>query len=133
MTVYTYPSKKSLGNIVDKVRTVTKQGTNSSLAELLGRVNPVLRGWANYFRHGVSARTFSYLNAFSWRRVVNWLRHKYPRAGWGWLRQHCLPRWRPTDGEKTLFNPATVPIVRYCYRGANIPTPWASAEEATVA
>lgn len=112
---------------------LTQGNTDRTLANLLDRVNPVLRGWANYFRHGVSARTFDYLNAFSWRRVVNWLRHKYPKAGWGRLRRHCLPRWRPTDGEKTLFNPATVPITRYRYRGANIPTPWASREEATVA
>jgi hypothetical protein len=28
------------------------------------------------------------------------------------------------DGEVTLFNPATVPIIRYHYRGTRIATPW---------
>jgi len=123
-TMYTYPSKTALAAIKAKVRALTQGNTNQTLANLLQRLNPVLRGWTNYFRHGVSARTFSYLNAFSWRRVVNWLRHKHPRASWSWLRRHHLPRWRPTDGEVTLFNPATVPITRYRYRGTRIATPW---------
>ncbi|HLI43491.1 MAG TPA: group II intron reverse transcriptase/maturase [Acidimicrobiales bacterium] len=132
-TIYTYPSKTALAAVKAKVRALTQGNTNQSLANLLSRVNPVLRGWTNYFRHGVSARTFSYLNAFSWRRVVNWLRHKHPRASWSWLRRHHLPRWRPTDGEVTLFNPATVPITRYRYRGTRIATPWSSRVETEAA
>jgi len=56
---------------------------------------PELRGWANYFRHGVSTATFDYLSAFSWRRVICWLRHKHRRATWKWLRRRYLPGWRP--------------------------------------
>jgi RNA-directed DNA polymerase len=128
-TVYTYPSKTALAAVKAKVRVLTQGNTNQSLADLLQRVNPVLRGWANYFRHGVSARTFDYLNAWSWRRVVNWLRHKHPRASWSWLRRHYLPGWRPTDGMVTLLNPATIRIVRYRYRGANIATPWTRSDD----
>jgi len=123
-TLYTYPSKTALAAVKAKVRVLTQGNTDQSLSNLLQRVNPVLRGWANYFRHGVSARTFSYLNAFSWRRVVNWLRHKHPRASWKWLRRSYLPGWRPTDGGVSLFNPATIAITRYRYRGARIPSPW---------
>jgi len=38
----------------------------------------VLRGWTNYFRHGVSKATFGYLRACAWSRIVNWLRRKHP-------------------------------------------------------
>ncbi len=126
--VYTWPSKKALASVKAKVCKLTRGGTNQSLAVLLRRLNPVLRGWANYFRHGVSSESFSYLNAFSWRRVVCWLRHKYRRANWKWLRRHCLPGWRPTEGEITLYNPASMAVTRYRYRGAQIPSPWPTAE-----
>ena len=123
--VYTYPSKKALGAIIDKVRTITRtMGRNNPLTDLLRRLSAVLRGWTNYFRHGVSKATFSYLCAYTWRRVVYWLRRKHPRANWKWLRSHYLPGWWPTEGEATLFNPATVPVTRYRYRGKNIATPW---------
>jgi RNA-directed DNA polymerase len=128
-SLYTYPSKAALAAVKARVRALTQGNTNQTLANLLARLNPVLRGWANYFRHGVSADTFDYLNAFSWRRVVNWLRHKHPRASWSWLRRRYLPRWRPTDGDVSLFNPTTIPITRYRYRGARIPTPWMSVDE----
>ena len=132
-TLYIYPSKTALAAIKAKMRALTQGNTNQTLANLLQRVNPVLRGWANYFRHGVSAKTFDYLNAFSWRRVVNWLRHKHPRASWKWLRRNYLPRWRPTDGKDTLFNPATIPITRYRYRGKRIPTPWTRFDDQNAA
>ena len=60
--VYTYPSKKALASIVDKVRSLTRRGRHRTLAVLLRRLNPVLRGWCNYFRHGVSHRPLSYVD-----------------------------------------------------------------------
>ena len=89
--VYTYPSKKALGAITEKVRTVTRQGTNLTLAALLQSLNPVLRGWTNYFRAGVSSRTFEYLRGFVWRRVMGWLRRKHRRANWKQLRRRYCP------------------------------------------
>jgi group II intron maturase/DegT/DnrJ/EryC1/StrS aminotransferase family protein len=46
--VYTYPSKKALASIMDKVRTLTRRKNHRTLADLLRRLNPVLRGWCNY-------------------------------------------------------------------------------------
>ena len=80
--VYNYPSKKALGAIMEKVRTLTRQGTNLTLAALLHSLNPVLRGWTNYYRAGVSSRTFQYLRGFTWRRAIGWLRRKHRRSNW---------------------------------------------------
>jgi len=51
LTVYTYPSKKALLSITAKVRALTNKAHHHSLADLLGRLNAVLRGWCGYFRH----------------------------------------------------------------------------------
>jgi RNA-directed DNA polymerase len=123
--LYTYPAKAALATVKAKVRSLTRGATDLSLSILLHRLNRVLRGWTAYFRHGVSKRTFSYLRAFVWRRVVCWLRHKHLRANWRQLRRHSLPGWWPTEGEMTLFNPSAVTVSRYRYRGTNIPSPWA--------
>jgi hypothetical protein len=97
---------------------------STPLGQLLRRLNPVLRGWCAYFRSGVSSRTFNYLRAYTWQRVVGWLRRKHRRANWRWLKRRYLPRWWPTDGATTLFNPGGVRTTRYRYRGKSIPTPW---------
>ena len=125
--VYTYPSKKALRAICDKVRTLSHQDANLSLAALLHTINPVLRGWCQYFQPGVSSITFQYLRAFAWRRVMGWLRRKHRRVTWKQLRRRCCPDgWWPAEGAVRLFNPGAVRTTRYRYRGAAIPSPWPS-------
>jgi RNA-directed DNA polymerase len=107
-----------------RVREITREAHDQTLGQLLHRLNPVLRGWCAYFRHGTSKQTFSYLRAYTWRRVVQWLRRKYPKANWRWLRRHHLPGWWPTHEGIELFNPGGVAVTRYRYRGTKIPAPW---------
>lgn len=124
--VYTYPAKASLRKVMATVKTLCRQGRNEPMSELLRRLNPVLRGWTNYFRHGVSKATFGYLRAYTWQRVVGWLRRKHPRANWKWLRRRYLPGWWPTEGDTTLFDPNAVAISYTRYRGQTSDvTPWA--------
>lgn len=126
--VYTYPSRAALLAVKTKVRNATRGTTNQSLSDLLHHLNPVLRGWTNYHRHGASSATFSYLTAFTWRRVWIWLRHKHPKATVKELRRRYFRAWHPEQDEVRLFYPDTVSIVRYRYRGAAIPSPWATKE-----
>ncbi|MEV0158013.1 group II intron maturase-specific domain-containing protein [Micromonospora sp. NPDC050686] len=129
--VYTWPSRKALTNVMAKVKTIARQGTNQPLAELLRQINAVLRGWTSYFRHGVSKTTFSFLHQYTWERITRWLRRKHRRITWKKLKRRYLPGWWPTDGEMTLFNAGAVPVTRYRYRGTKIPTPWTPAPVAT--
>jgi RNA-directed DNA polymerase len=126
--VYTYPSRAALASAKAKVRSATRGTTNQSLSVLLNRLNPVLRGWTNYHRHGAASKTFAYLSAFTWRRVWIWLRHKHPKATVKELRRRYLPGWWPMQDEARLFKPDAVAIVRYRYRGTAIPSPWATKE-----
>jgi RNA-directed DNA polymerase len=122
--VYVYPTKAAVAAVKAKVRELTQGVTNPSLTDLIRRLNPILRGWSTYFRHACSSRTFSYLRAFIWRRVVLWLRHKHKRVNWEWLRRRYLPGWWPTEDAVSLFNVGGVRIIRYRYRAQRIPSPW---------
>ncbi len=124
--VYTYPSKKALASVMDKVRTITRRRKHRTLADLLRLLNRVLRGWCNYFRHGVSAQTFSYLDHFTWWRVVGWMRKRHDGLNWGTLHRRHLPGWEIRDGQTEMFRPQKVAVDRYRYRGTQIPTPWAN-------
>lgn len=124
--VYTYPSKKALASVMDRVRRLTRRELHLTLADLLRRLNPVLRGWCNYFRHGVSKRTFSYLDHYAFWRVVTWIRKRHVGLNWGTIRRRFLTDWEIRDGHTELFRAWAVTVDRYRYRGARIPTPWAS-------
>lgn len=124
--VYTYPSKQALRSVMGKVRRLTRRWRHRTLADLLRQLNPVLRGWCNYFRHGVSSRTFNYLDHFAFWRVARWLRKRHAGLNWGTLHRRYLPGWEVRDGRIEMFRPRSVQVERYRYRGTRIPTPWAS-------
>ena len=121
--VYTYPSKRAILAIRRKVRTLTRRTSQPNLRLLLLRVNAALRGWANYFKHGVSKRCFGRLGSFAWRRVVRWLRQRHLGLNWTAIRRRFLHGWEIVCDGITLYNPATVAITRYRYRGARDPQP----------
>ena len=126
--IYTYPAKKALKAVMARVKTICRQNNNEPLAVLLRQLNPVLRGWATYFRAGVSASTFQYLSKYAWQRVMGWIRRKHRKITWTELRRRfCDGGWWPTDGEYHLFDPGRMRIIRYRYRGTKIPTPWTAA------
>jgi RNA-directed DNA polymerase len=125
--IYTYPSKKALASITAKVRSLTRRAKHRTLADLLRRLNPALRGWCNYFRHGVSARTFSYVDHFAFWRIVGWLRKRHAGLNMHTLVRRFLPRWEISDGGIEMFRPRAVAIERYRFRGTRIPTPWSRA------
>lgn len=127
--VYTYPSKKALTSITGKVRALTTRSRHKTLTDLLRQLNWTLRGWCNYFRHGVSAATFRYLDQFTWRRVTTWLRKRHPGISWKTLYRRFLtarPGNRPAEGTVMLFMCQKVEVTRYRWRADNIPSPWPS-------
>lgn len=124
--VYTRPSTKAIATIKARVKAMTYRSTlhrdPGYLMDYLGRV---LRGWANYFRHAVAKRSFNAIDSYTWERITAWLRKKH-RIGWPELRRRfCLPgTWRLAHDGVRFKGAASVPIVRYRYRGYRIPTPW---------
>ena len=125
--IYTYPSKKALASVVGKVRTLTRRAKHRTFADLLRRLNPVLRGWCNYFRHGVSSRSFSYVDHYAFWRIFGWLRNRHVGLNKHTLVRRFLPGWQIRAEGIEMFRPRAVAIVRYRYRGTKIPTPWSSA------
>jgi RNA-directed DNA polymerase len=124
--IYSYPAKKALAAVMAKVKMLCRQiSTNQPLDALLGRLNPAVQGWCAYFRVGVSSSTFSYLRHYLWRTVWRWLHRKHPKTTWTEIRRrYCDGGWWPASQDRTLFDPGTVTINWYRYRGNNIPSLW---------
>jgi RNA-directed DNA polymerase len=123
---YTFPTQRALREVTYRIKTLTNRSTlNLSLDELIHALNPILRGWANYYRHAASSRCFAYLSHYLWWRVIRWLRKKYPRLTWKQIRRRCWGHhWTSREGTRLQW-PDEVPVTRYRYRGHQIPSPWA--------
>jgi RNA-directed DNA polymerase len=129
-TVYTYPSKRALASITGKIRKLTRRAAHRTLADLLIRVNPAIRGWCTYFQYGVSKRTFCYVDHFAFWRIVGWLKKRHPKLNTHTVVRRYLPNWQIAANGIEFFRADTVPVTRYRYRGTRIPTPWTSTRTA---
>jgi len=73
--VYTYPSKKTLASIIEKVRALTRRATHRTLADLLRRLNPMLRAGATTSvtacQRALSATSITAPSGGSWAGCAN--------------------------------------------------------------
>jgi RNA-directed DNA polymerase len=124
--IYTYPSKKALTAVKAKIKAATQtQRLDRPLDDVLRHLGRIVRGWTLFFRHSSASKTFAYLRYYLWQRVVAWLRRRHAKPGWKRIRrQYFREDWWPEWNGIRLFDPCTVKIVRYRYRGTKIPTPW---------
>jgi RNA-directed DNA polymerase len=125
--VYTFIAQRPIRSLKAKIRTLTRRLSQQDLGSVLTRLNQVMHGWANYFRHAVAKNTFNMLDHFAFKRLISML---IARHHWNWsdVRRRFTTangRWLPisaTDVE--LRRIATIPITRYRWRATRIPSPW---------
>jgi group II intron reverse transcriptase/maturase len=85
--LYAYPKEKSIHRFMDEVRQRTKRTTPLQTKELIAALNPLLRGWGEYYKRAHVRRLFHRLDAWIRRRIWS---HRYKRwRNAGWLQ---LPR-----------------------------------------
>jgi len=78
---YAWPSQRSMKRIRDKVRAVIDRDDRPSLAEIVQQLNPVVRGWGNYFSRLNSSRHFWKVDSYVFYKLRRWLRRKHQRVG----------------------------------------------------
>ncbi len=73
-----WPSPKAMKSIQNRVHELTGVRGNGakSVHEVIAKLNPVLRGWSNYFRSGNADREFNELDSYVYRRVTNWINRR---------------------------------------------------------
>ena len=80
--LYAYPTQKSIDRFKDGVRRKTRRGVPLRTAELIRELNPVIRGWGEYYKRAHVRRLFNQLDRWVERRLWS---HRYRRwrcAGW---------------------------------------------------
>jgi RNA-directed DNA polymerase len=87
-----YPSPKAMKSVKKKVREIVQTGQHRNLPELVKeRINPLLRGWGNYFKMGNSRKHFVSIANYTTYILCIMLRKKHKKRSKGW-RDHP-PSW----------------------------------------
>jgi RNA-directed DNA polymerase len=123
----TKPAKGSVRAFLAEIRGLIKSRGMVTTEALIRQLNPKIRGWANYYRHAVSQRTFDRVDYEVLRALWAWIKRRHPNKSVKWrqkryFRQQGNRNWvfsamvRDSQGEAMpldLFRAAGIPITRH--------------------
>jgi RNA-directed DNA polymerase len=83
---YYAPKLKKRTALFAKLREVFRRNVSQPIGKVIDEINPILRGWANYFRVGHSNRCFSMVKHWVEKKIRRHLMRARGRKGMGWKR-----------------------------------------------
>jgi group II intron reverse transcriptase/maturase len=95
--VQRWPSPKAMKRVRERIHDLTdaSRSGRKDVKEIITSLNPVLRGWGNYFRTGTADREFHRIDEYVYRRLLRWMRRRGgQRARYRW---DAWPRQRLHD------------------------------------
>jgi RNA-directed DNA polymerase len=81
------PSKKNVKAFLEKVRGIVRANKSASQLNLIGLLNPVIRGWASYHQHVAASQTFGRADFEIWRRLWQWAKRRQRGKSKEWIRK----------------------------------------------
>lgn len=91
-----WPSGRAMAAIRARIKAITAPRSRLTwpIGRLVEELNPVLRGWSNYFRWGNSAKKFTQIDSYVQERLALFDSKKRGRRGRGWQQMHTWTWFR---------------------------------------
>ena len=97
------PSKAAIRRIRERLRTELRSLRGANARTVIGRLNPIIRGWANYYRGVVSSRTFSALDDYVWRLTYKWVLFTHPNKPRAWIIPRYFGQFNQSRRDRWVF------------------------------
>jgi RNA-directed DNA polymerase len=94
------PSKEAIKRQTEKIGKIINAHKSASQQALIGKLNPIIKGWANYFSAFVSARTFSKLDHIVYQQLLAWGKYTHPRTPVKHIIDKC---WQTIGSDHWVF------------------------------
>ncbi|MGW5113408.1 reverse transcriptase domain-containing protein [Nocardia sp. NPDC004123] len=119
----TKPSNAALRRIRSRLSTEMKRLRGSNADAVTATLNPIITGWAAYYRIGASKRVFNALEAHLWRLVYKSARFRHSNKPMYWVKARYFGAFNPARRDSWVFGShdsgfylrkfAWTPIVRH--------------------
>ena len=118
------PSQDSIKQFKSKIKEIFKHHNGHNVDELITRLNPVIRGTANYWKPSSAKTIFNAMDSYIWKKVYKFVRRLHPQKSWKWIKEKYFPfyydgrfygNWILTGPKKgnTLIKMVWTPIRRH--------------------
>ncbi len=113
------PSSKSVKTHYRKLAGICDQNKTAPTKALIAKLNPVIRGWANYFSNVVSKEVYKKIDDLLWKRLQRWTSRRHPNKSAKWVKTKYFPKvsktrnWEFNNDGYILNRHSDVPIERH--------------------
>ena len=97
------PSKAAQRRIRERLRTEMWSLRGVNARAVIQRLNPIIRGWAAYYRTVVSSEVFSALDDYMWKLAYKWARHVHPNKSAHWVVARYFDRFNKARRDRWVF------------------------------
>ncbi|WLE00853.1 group II intron reverse transcriptase/maturase (plasmid) [Agrobacterium leguminum] len=112
------PSRGAVKKFRTRLRGEWRNMRGQNITAVLQRFNPVIRGWANYYRGVVSKVTFAKLDNWMFQHEVRWAKRTHPKKSWNWLKRRYWGRLRRNSRSPWVFgdaNGSNAPLLNFSW------------------
>lgn len=98
------PSSISIKKHQDKLAEVVDSLKSSKQSDLIERLNPIIKGWCNYYKTVMSSETFSKIDHLFFDKLWSWAKRRHPRKTSQWIKNKYWQKGAPGhNGDNWVF------------------------------
>lgn len=94
------PSQEKVKAHYDHLARVIDAHKAAPQAALIKQLNPIIRGWANYFSTVISKEIYSLLDNLVYLKLVSWAKFRHPKKSCTWVSKKY---WHSIDDDNWVF------------------------------
>jgi RNA-directed DNA polymerase len=97
------PSKEAIIKNRQRLSEEMRALRGADPAEIIWRLNPIIRGWAAYHRPVVASEAFSKLDDHVWQLLYQWARRRHPTKPWHWVAARYFGKFNKPRQDRWVF------------------------------
>src|SRR3954469_23133405 len=101
------PSKAAVKRVRQRLSAEFRALRGTNPATVLAKINPIVWGWANYYRGAASSIVFAALDVHLWRLTYKWACHSHPHKPKPWIINRYFGRYNTARQDRWVFGDRT--------------------------
>ncbi|MEU4862214.1 group II intron reverse transcriptase/maturase [Kitasatospora aureofaciens] len=99
----TKPSREAVKRFKEKVTAISMEMATAKTADVIRRLNPLIKGWSTYYRGAAASKVFGDLGHWMYIRMFRWAKRRHPKKSTAWIQDNYFGAFHPHRKDNWVF------------------------------